>query len=395
VTAAVAPTTISLGVLPANVTADPDAAHPFTLSTTGATTTFEWGLLASCAVVDGNYNVDITATDSGIPAFGVPGGSSTTTMNVGVHGNSSGACPAANVGPSDGTSVGLDSSSVSFSPSLPKPGDTVEVRFRLTNTGTADAHQMPVALRFNGNIVAQDTFDVAAGKSTIAELQWQKASNAGSETRMGLRSNALGSSGRMNLEVVVDPQNTVTQKGANRVVAVSNFVLGVTDVNPNSRTSQQRVMLEVADGGCAGLRFDSGPTGTCESGDVAIAVQDLGNGRFLLNASNGVSDLGSGSVAIQSFSSVPFSPNAAAVAGHTYAVQLRDGSVGQLTIQSIRNPHRLTVKSGKLFKGGQPAKSLKTLGSSTDAPSTGDTSGGSTRGDNSVFFDVVFGAKAQ
>jgi len=382
---------LNTNTLPTGLTtADP---NPVSLTGSATQQSAAWNLDAALTTALGSYTATATVTDAGIPATNTPGGTASAAFNINVVG--AGTCASAQIAPSDGTNVGLDPSSVSFSPSLPKTGDTVEVRFRLSNTGSADARQMPVALRANGTIVAQDTFDVAAGKSTIAELQWQKASNVVSESRT-LRSNSAGF-GRMNLEVVVDPLNTMTQKSVNvtRVAAVSNFVLGGTDNSPNLRASTQRVMLEVADGGCAGLRFDSGPTGTCESGDVAIAVQDLGNGRFLLNANNGVSDLGSGTVAIENFNSLPFSPNAIAVAGHTYAVQLRDGSVGQLTIQSIRNPHRLTVRSGKLFRGGAPAKKIKTLGSSTDAPSTGDTSGGSTRGDSSVFFDVLFGAKAQ
>ena len=70
----------------------------------------------------------------------------------------------------------VSAADVSYTPSIPKFGDTVQVRFRVRNDGTADAKGVPIALQVNGVTVASDTFDVGAGRTALGGLQWNSAS---------------------------------------------------------------------------------------------------------------------------------------------------------------------------------------------------------------------------
>src|SRR5207245_1466838 len=49
--------------------------------------------------------------------------------------------------------LSINAADVSFTPSLPRSGDTVEVRFRISNSGDGDARAVPVALEANGTVV--------------------------------------------------------------------------------------------------------------------------------------------------------------------------------------------------------------------------------------------------
>jgi hypothetical protein len=78
------------------------------------------------------------------------------------------------------------------------------------------------------------------------------------------------------------------------------------------------------------------------------------------------------------------------VAGHSYAVQLRDGRVGQLTIQNIRNPQQVAAKGRQVFRGGPAARTVRKIGGGTAPTETGDTAPGTARDAPAVYFDVWF-----
>jgi hypothetical protein len=277
---------------------------------------------------------------------------------------------------------------VTYTPSVPKSGDTVEVRFRVTNAGNADAVRIPIALRVNGVVAASDTFDVAAGRTTLGGLRWNNAqvSAAGGSVR--------ATPGAAAAELVIDPGQTTHQKtNVGKSAVLPHFTLA--GASAASLANRARLILILGEGACAGVRFSNGVSG-CASGDVSITVDDLAAGRYSLNAPGGIADLG---FLNPGASSAPtqlagLSPAAAAVAGHTYAVSLKGNKLGILTLVSVRNPHRLSSKSDKVFgKGGpsaNPAAGPRLSGRS-DPPRTGDVAPVGSDGEK-VYFELTYSA---
>ena len=272
----------------------------------------------------------------------------------------------------------ISASSVTFSPSIPKSGDTVSVRFRVTNAGAADAQRIPIALVINGSAVASDTFDVRAGASTLAALEWSNAHPPSSQ-------------GAMNAAVVVDANHTIQQQSAlakTAPLAHFAFLLGTAQQTAAGATPAQRATLEVADGGCAGFRFASGAGSGCGSADVEITAEQLSSGHFSLSAQNGIADIGAAMGGRRDLSGVQYQSEVAAVAGHTYAVQLRGGKTGILRLMAIRNPAQTAAKGRQVFNGGSTAKNV---GVQSSAPvETGDVSGVRTGNQLKAYFDVSY-----
>jgi hypothetical protein len=270
----------------------------------------------------------------------------------------------------------LNANDVSFTPSMPKNGDTVSVRFKVSNVGDADAAGVPIALEVNHQVVASDTFDIAAGKSTLGALQWNNAqmpsAAPGGLTRpaRGAMVNAAQAAPlatNLNAVVVIDPRQTMKQKSMLAKSAVlSHFTLhdaGAAAAVLSASLNQQRVVLELGEGGCAGLRFNLG-AGGCTTADVTVTVEDLAKGTYRLEALNGIADLG---ISNTQYSGANFGASALGQNGHTYAVQLRGGGVGLFTMTAVRSPDQLSEAARRVFR--KPgARVIRKLGSTSEAP---------------------------
>jgi hypothetical protein len=264
----------------------------------------------------------------------------------------------------------ISAKGVNYAPSLPKQGDTLQVRFRMTNAGTADAKQVPIALVLNGKTVASDTFDLKAGASSLGALNWMVSDKAGS--------------GAVNAHVAVDPMHTIVQSSTTaKTAALAHFTLpgsvGVV-VASNGKVAH----FEVAEGSCVGFRFAAGAAGGCGSADLELSIEDLANGKYILNGRNGVADLGVGR---SDASNASYGMQALVVTGHTYAVQLSGKTVGLFTVQRVRSPRQLSEKSDRTFGH---VKNVP-IGKGSGATQTGDVSGGSgKRSEAFVYFDVQY-----
>lgn len=309
--------------------------------------------------------------------------------------------PTASLGTSSGRVIAaspqpdlrLSSSDVSFTPSMPAAGDTVSVRFRVSNNGDGDASNVPIALQVNGVTVASDTFDVAAGKATLGGLEWAQA---GLAPALGIRGAVAGRAEDSGIHawLVIDPAHTTQQKTAvGKSVPLAHFSLrggGKSDLGASSYTHTQRTLLEISDGSCVGFRFDSGAGTTCGSADVEIEVTDLGKGRYTLSARNGIADLGFAN-ASPVVTAERYSSQVSVVAGHSYAVHLGSGKTGILTVQSIRNPRQLDAKTRQVFRGA--ARAVRPLGKESNSPvDVGDTAGTASRSEPKVYFEIVYQA---
>lgn len=270
----------------------------------------------------------------------------------------------------------ISAASVSFTPSIPKPGDTVEVRFRVTNAGNADAQRVPVSLVVNGATVASDTLDVRAGASTLAALEW---------------TNARAASRSLQAAVVVDPNHTVAQKTtlakSAPLVHFTFLPAWGTQADVQLASATQRATLEVADGGCVGLRFTSGAGSSCGSADVEITVEQLASGRFTLAAQNGIADLGP-AFGGGKLAAVQYQPEVSAVAGHSYAVQLGGSKTGILRLLAIRNPAQANAAGRQAFGGGNVTRNVG--GQTTGPVETGDVSGVRTPNQSKASFEVSY-----
>jgi hypothetical protein len=257
--------------------------------------------------------------------------------------------------------------------------------------------------------VAQDTFDVAAGKTTLGALQWNNAqlvaaaatpasavASTGRASRLSRMSRsaiatpeastAASPLTRLNAMVVIDPRQTMPQKSAvAKQAPLAHFSLhdALSASSSGTPMTRQRAVLELAEGGCAGLRFNMGAGGCSGSADVTITVEDLAKGAYKIEAANGIADLGMGRL-LSPNPNQSFSMTVLAQSGHTYAVQLRGGQVGTLTMSAVRNPNQLSEAAQKVFRGGPVAKVVSKLGASTAAPET------QTATESKVYFDIMY-----
>jgi hypothetical protein len=271
--------------------------------------------------------------------------------------------------------VQIAASDVTYTPSLPKNGDTVEIRFRMKNAGRAEANDIPISLVVNGSAVASDTFDLKAGASSLGALHWRIGGTL-----------PKPANGVPTAQLAVDPQHTMMEQSTTAKTAVlAHFTLpGIGGGGPLNSTSGKLAHLQVAEAACLGFRFASGAGVGCGSADIELSVEDLANGKYVLNGRNGVADLGVGNT---STSSASYGSQALVVVGHTYAVQLPDKSVGLFTVQRVRNPQQLSQRSERVFGH---TKTLS-VGKGSGAAQTGDVSGGSGKhSETYVYFDVLY-----
>ncbi len=272
----------------------------------------------------------------------------------------------------------LSVADVTYTPSIPKAGDNVSVRFRVTNAGNANASKVPIVLQVNGVTVASDVFDVAAGKSTLAGLQWNNARLAHPVVASAVKA-----------QLVVDPAHTTPQRTLlYKSAPLAHFTLAGTVAGGGvgaQPVASQRISLGIPEAACASFQFASGAGGKCGSGDVEISVENLAAGRYSMTARNGIADLGLSTSA----KGANYGTQSPLVAGHTYAVQLSGGKVGLLTIQAVRNPKQLAKVAGSRFD--KSGKALRGIGGDSGAVETGDVSAAKPVSSTAqVFFDLAF-----
>ena len=326
----------------------------------------------------------------------VPGGLANVMIEGGVvaggtrgvwrRGSASGAIARTNIIRDTSTAPGdvrLVAGDVSYTPSLPKVGDTVQVRFRLNNAGTAEARDVPVALLVNGTVVVSDNFDVGAGKTVLGGLQWTNAQLP--------RTTA---SGRVFAALAVDPvHNARASLASGKLAPLMHFEFagGATGGAPLQAAAggRQRALIEIAESACAGFRFASGANNNCGSSDIEISFDDAASGRFSLRSNRGIADLGM-NTAGTSTAGVQYTSQLIAAAGHAYAVQLEGGRVGVLTIRGIRNPHQNGAAADKVFHGGAAGRVAGKVGRRAGPVDTGEVSGAQTHDTVVAVLDVLY-----
>ena len=305
----------------------------------------------------------------------------------------------------------LSATDVSYTPSVPNYGDTVQVRFRARNEGTSDAKGVPIALLVNGAVVASDTFDVAAGRSALGGLQWNTAAASAATTptrtaavrpaRSGRRGgnaavadSATGDTpaatvgmARLHAVLVVDPQHTVPQKTTlEKTVPLAHFAMRSPSDTAIAAGGSQRILLEIQEGACAGLRLATGGVGPCGSADVELTIADVAKGTYMLNTVTGIADLGATFAGAPAVGGAGFSSELAGLAGHSYSVQVSGGRTALITIDSIRNPGQLDAATRAVFRNSA-IRVMRGLGSDSGAAATGDVAGG-IRGGPTVFVQL-------
>jgi len=304
----------------------------------------------------------------------IEGGGLSGTRGVWKRGSGAGAIARANIARPTPASSGdprLIAGDVSYTPSMPKAGDTVQVRFRITNPGSSEARDVPVSLVVNGAVVASDTFDIGAGKTVLGGLQWTNAQLP----RTAIANSAIVAN------LVVDPgHNARATVASGKVAPLAHFSIsgavnaGGAPIAP-ALGGRQRALIQMAESACAGFRFSSGASAACGSSDVEIAFEDAASGRFSLASSRGIFDLGMAYNGNGVPANAQYSGQAAVMAGHSYAVQLDGGRVGVLTIRSINNPRQKSATAEKVFRGGASRRIARKLGKTNEPVETGDVSG--------------------
>ena len=404
--------------LPAGVTVDlPNGTSPFNGSSYG-TDTFTFTNTNSGPSGSGDIIFSITAQNSfssdtkffDIPVqlaaacSGVRGGGmirGTRTRPGGGSLNNLAARSAAGALPD----LQISSSDISFTPSIPKAGDPLQLRFRVTNAGDGDAAQVPIALQVAGRTVAEDKFDVRAHSSTLAGLEWAHVQPPAPLDNMAVRGrsadektasrNGLQGNGSLDAVVAIDPANTVKQKTAigktARIVRLNVQDGGVGAIAGRNVSAPQREIMEIQEGACEGFSFASGATSNCDTADLAISVEQLADGNYQLASDQGVADAGPtllSAAGTPSASALQFGHQAKGVAGHTYAVQLKDGKTGWLTVQAILSYGQLDAKTQKLFGHGGAHKVVRSLGGDSGPQEAGDVAAGARK--PAVYFDVIY-----
>jgi hypothetical protein len=303
-------------------------------------------------------------------------------------------------------------SDVSFSPSVPSRGDTVNVQFRMSNSGDAAASKVPVVLIANGQQVASDTFDVAAGSSTLGGLNWNTtnlqtaparpvAGNAKLRVRDVSGANRGGRVVREELDrsdgvatpqaqvlsadvkLVIDPAGTIKQKSAaNKVVALTQL-----QVRPGAQTELARSGITPAGGGgeqvwvevremCIGLRMPSAAATNCEGTDLDLYVEDVGMGKYALSSMFGIADLGSafaGDISAAA-KTASYTTRVNLVSGHAYAIQGASGKTSIFTLSQVLSPSQFAeLMKAKLGRTGR--RITRNLGGETGTTEAGDVSG--------------------
>jgi hypothetical protein len=271
---------------------------------------------------------------------------------------------------------------------------------------------MPIALQINGVTVATDTFDVPKGHSVLGGLTWTAtAAVVHAPARSGLRPAAKGRavtldpassddaaplSGTVALlaAVVVDPQHLTKQKTAvDKSAALTHLSLRGTAATGSAGTgvavNSQRILIELEDGACVGLRLSSGGTMPCGSADLEITIGDLAKSLLSLESLAGVSDAGTSFEAIRrpGRSEARYGAQVAGMSGHAYSVQLGNGNTATVKVESVRNPAELDAKAQAVFRASA-ARVMRSMGDSSTPSGPGDLTGNGTHATMFIVLNV-------
>jgi hypothetical protein len=305
----------------------------------------------------------------------------------------------------------LRATDVSFSPSTPVVGDTVQVRFKVANVGNGDAINVPIALVANGQQVASSTFDVPAGSSTLAALDWNTAGSnvphvakpisihtrsAAHRQRLARKDREIRSieepipdpvtqSPPTDVRLIIDPAGTVRQKTTeNKSVALTQL-----HVRPGLRQElAQRGMAEAAAGSfaehvwleiadvCVGLRMPLGTTTGCEGSELDLHVEDAGSGKYALSSIFGVADLGNAGLdpTGSAIKNAQFASRVPLLAGHTYAVRDAAGAFSVFTLSQVLSPQQFAILLRQKFHRSV-RRMARNLGGDSAGIEAGDVSG--------------------
>ncbi len=288
---------------------------------------------------------------------------------------------------------------VSMSPSIPRYGDTLDVRFKLVNAGDGAATEVPVALQVNGVIVATETYSLTPGASTLGGFQWKLAqgdTTRDSSARLTRVRDQADVAGRefdgsprpagITAQLIIDPAGSNKQKTANyKTVALTKAGIAPAD---GVLAAAERVYLEM-NTICSGFRLSSGAVVDCEAGaDLDITIEDFKSSRFTLNATLGVADIGIVEPSRAAATGAQFNANATLILGHTYAVQMSGGRVGYVKFSASLTPRQLAAEA-KLRFGLNGVRILKKLGGDTGSTNAGDVAG-RISADALMYFDMTF-----
>ena len=194
--------------------------------------------------------------------------------------------------------------------------------------------------------------------------------------------------------LVIDPQHTVAQKTAlDKSAALPHFSVRGADAGSAGlqsaggiNSAATRLLLEIQEGACAGLRLTTGGIGPCGTADLELTIADVAKAAYTLSSEAGVADVGA-AFAAAALGSARFSAELAAVAGHSYAVQLSGGRTARISVDSIRNPNQLDAATRAVFRNSATLV-LRNLGSDSGPSGPGELAGG-LRGVSTVFVQLT------
>ncbi|HUS20009.1 MAG TPA: CARDB domain-containing protein, partial [Terriglobales bacterium] len=295
---------------------------------------------------------------------------------------------------------------VSISPSIPRPGDTLDVRFKVSNLGDGAATEVPIALQINGATLATETYSLKAGASTLGAFQVTIPASGDPTTVEGkvrpARFQVDGSGAEdvvekdvrrparnlLAAQLVIDPGGSVKQRStSNKMVALTKAGL-VSPADGLSSMPAERVYLEM-NTVCSGFRMSSGAVVDCDGGaDLDIAIEDFKSSGFSLNAALGVADLGIVDPNAADSTGARFNANASLVLGHTYAVQTTGGKIGYVKFSASLTPRQLEAEAKRRF-GLNGVRILRKLGGDNGSTTAGDVSGRISQ-DALMYFDMTF-----
>jgi len=189
--------------------------------------------------------------------------------------------------------------------------------------------------------------------------------------------------------LVIDPQHTVQQKTTlDKSAALAHFTMRGADSASGGATPglSQRVLLEIQEGACAGLRLATGGVGPCGTADLELTIDDIAKGTYTLNSDAGVADLGA-AFAGAAMGGARFSSELTAAAGHSYGVQLSGGRTARIMVDSIRNPNQLDAATRAVFRNSA-VRVMRSLGSDSGPSAPVELAGG-LRGAATVFVQLT------
>jgi len=226
---------------------------------------------------------------------------------------------------------------LTYTPSLPREGETVRFRARISNRGAQASQGLTLALMRGETVLASSKVDLDAGRSATAELEWKAERGSSNELRLAL----VGAPG----------------------VSISLRNLAVARRDELGVARRDRATLTARNEDCAGLRLRSASQSSCGgSADLELmpVITAAGTLEVRVNLPDGgINDMGAMPLGTGSSAVLPqdaaLQSQAFFVEGHTYLVRTRKGTalVRVARIRSTLNP-KIAVITG----GGSPVSGV-------------------------------------